>query len=307
MVVVAVVALLTVGCGGDDEDEGEATTSGTAAAPARMVVEATEYSFSAPDQVAGGVVSIDFRNAGRLDHEAFLLSIGDMTEDEALAAFEPWEAGRGSLPDSLEIGGGVAQAETSRSEQAKVILPAGRYLLLCTLTDADSQERQGPPAADEAEQPPHYRAGMRKAITVTDGAADAADALPEGDGTITGREYTFDLPDLTAGTKELAFENAGPEQPHHVEIHEFPPGVDPAGAQQAYAALAQAQMSGMPPPPGTPFPTEKGGAQAAGPGRGGTFRAELVPGRTYAVVCFLPDRGGGLPHIAKGMLKTFTV
>ncbi len=43
-------------------------------------------------------------------------------------------------------------------------------------------------------------------------------------------------------------------------------------------------------------------------GLAGTFEANFVSGRTYAVVCFIADRAGGPPHvIAHDMKQVFTV
>ena len=34
-----------------------------------------------------------------------------------------------------------------------------------------------------------------------------------------------------------------------------------------------------------------------GPGSSGTFEAPFEQGHTYAVMCFIQDRDGGLPHV----------
>ena len=45
-----------------------------------------------------------------------------------------------------------------------------------------------------------------------------------------------------------------------------------------------------------------------GPGGSGTFEAEFQPGNTYAALCFISDREGGLPHaIQHQMYDVFQV
>ncbi len=190
-------------------------------------------------------------------------------------------------------------------------MPTGRYLVVCTLTDADSRpeaEQDDEGGQEEPELPPHFEQGMRKLLTVTGGTAEAS-ALPTGDGTVMARDYTFDLPaNVTPGKKRWTFQNDGPNQIHHGIFFEFPAGTDEAGARRSFEAFARAEQEGKPPPEGTPEPEEVGYSQVFSPGRGGTFEVELKSRRTYAVLCFINDRSGGPPHaFAKGMMKTFTV
>jgi hypothetical protein len=85
----------------------------------------------------------------------------------------------------------------------------------------------------------------------------------------------------------------------------FPEGVDGAGARQALDTVLAAP--GGPRPEGVPEPRDAAYAGPFPPRAGGTFEIDLESGRTYAVVCFLPDRAGGPPHAAKGMLSVFSV
>ena len=42
------------------------------------------------------------------------------------------------------------------------------------------------------------------------------------------------------------------------------------------------------------------------PGGRGWTTLDLQPGE-YALICFVPDPADGVPHVAKGMLRTFVV
>ena len=57
------------------------------------------------------------------------------------------------------------------------------------------------------------------------------------------------------------------------------------------------------PPPGQPI----GGLQVIDPGDSGYFTAEFESGQTYALICFHPVEGSGVPHAAMGMVQEFTV
>ena len=316
--VMAVIALLAAGCGDDEDDGGAATTTTEAPATTQGPGEATalavetsgtnEKLFTAPAEISGGVVNMTFKNNGKLTHEASLLEVGDRSEDEVLRALKTVVTSEEGvpIPASVVPAGGLNEIKAGQSAASTVLLPAGRYLVICTLTDADSQEpEEGPEEGAQPQLPLHFEQGMRKSLTVTGGGGAT---LPERDGTIVGREYGFDVPaNLTAGRRELVFRNEGPKEIHVAALSEFPAGVDEAAARRAFEALIAAFAENKPPPEGTPEPEDVASSSIFDVNRGGTFTAELRSGRTYAVVCFVTDRAGGPPHVAKGMLTTFRV
>lgn len=310
--VAAMTAVVMVGglgaCGDDDDD----ATGGEASA---LRIVANEYGFEAPETVTGGVVDIEFENKGSLVHEAFILGIGDKPQAEALAAFKTVVTSEEGvpIPDFITAGGGATETDAGETSKTSVLLPAGDYLIVCTLTDADSQEDEGggeegegAEGGDEPELPVHFELGMVVPLTVTGG--DAGATLPEADAQVTAKEYGFDVQGLEAGDETIAFTNAGPDQIHHVVVLEFAEGVDAAGAEAAFKAFGEAESSGTPPPEGTPEPEDAGGSSVFDPGRGGTFTGEFKSGRTYLFACFINDRAGGPPHaFAHNMVKAVAV
>jgi hypothetical protein len=296
------------GCGGDEKS---ATTPSTTVAPApaeptELTLQATEYSFAGHAEVKGGLVRLNLKNLGKLTHEATLLAIGDTPPDVALAQFDAAE-GLAPIPESISYGGGAGATPAGTTGTTTFQVKEGNYLVVCTLTDSDSRD-DAPPVSDE---PSHYSLGMGTALTVTAGPSSA---LPATEGTIVAREdtarrYTFDVPRLTAGHHELSFRNDGPQQFHHAQMLEFPPGVDEAGAREAFSALVRAVASGDPPPPGTPSPRNVPGTGATfAPRLGGTFSVDLKAGQTYLIACFIQDRQGGPPHVVgQGMMTFVTV
>jgi hypothetical protein len=274
-------------CGGDSASESPSFT-------------ASEYKFGGPSTIKGGVIDLTLKNDGKLKHEGVFLRVGDTPRDQVLKDFDAVVEG-GPIPAYLGANGGVAGVVSKATGTTKFSIKPGKYLLVCTLTDADSQEGGGGPGSENL--PKHYRQGMVKAVTV-EGVNTAA--LSEAT-SITARDYTFDTSGLKAGDNTITFTNKGPAQIHHVVVNEFPAGVDEAAASKAMQTFFSLP-EGQAPPPGTPEPTDVAEAAPFDPGTGGTFTAKLQAGRTYVLLCFISDRTGGPPHaIAHQMVKTLTI
>jgi uncharacterized cupredoxin-like copper-binding protein len=273
---------------------------GGSSASASPTFTASEYKFGGPSTIKGGVIDLTVRNEGKLKHEAALVRVGNTPRAQVLKDLDGVVQG-GPMPDYFGIGGGVAAITANTTGATKFAVKPGKYLLVCTYTDADSQEGGGGPGSENL--PKHYNQGMVKAITVE---GENSVALPEGT-SITARDYTFDTSGLKAGDNTVTFTNKGPAQIHHVVVNEFPAGVDEAGATKALQAFFSTP-EGQAPPAGTPEPKDVGEAPPYDPGLGGTFTVKLQAGRTYALMCFISDRTGGPPHaIAHNMVKTFTI
>ncbi len=317
---VAALAVLTlmVACGDDDDDTATTTTAAEAdggddtgqddggdGAGQTLEITAVDYAFEgAPEEVAAGVVDLSFDNQGKVDHEVAFVEIGDTPIDQFLEDFPPVLEG-GPFPEyvghvavPVDVPGGESQDKT-------FILSEGSYAMFCALTgDADA------PAPAEGEEPvegdPHYALGMVQAITV--GPAGDVTELPEADGTITAKDYTFE-PDVAAGDTAINFVNDGPDEIHFASLSVFPEGTDVATAEESFAALL-ASEEGSAPPEGTVEPEDISfsGIFSAGLGARMTVPGGFESGRTYVAVCFIQDRAGGPPHaIGHQMYKVFTV
>jgi hypothetical protein len=127
------------------------------------------------------------------------------------------------------------------------------------------------------------------ATTVTAAAAPAAMVH------VVATDFKFNLPDtIPAGAVTLHMMNEGKEL-HHAQLVRL----DEA---KTVAELAAAFKVEGPPPPWVHF---VGGPNASAPGTTATASTVLAPGQ-YAVLCFIPGPDG-VPHLAKGMLRTFQV
>jgi hypothetical protein len=143
---------------------------------------------------------------------------------------------------------------------------------------------------------------MIQKVTVTGPATVTPPS--DADLTITSKEYSFDIKGLTPGKKSALYVNdPSAKEIHMVVAMEFPEGVDEAAAKKAVEAFG----GDGPPPPGTPEPQQAGFGGVFQPGGAGEFEMDVKAGRVYAFLCFIQDRAGGPPHVAKGMVTLATV
>ena len=121
--------------------------------------------------------------------------------------------------------------------------------------------------------------------------------IPATDGgSIRAGDYLFDA-DLTGAGSTVTFTNSSDNQFHHVVVLDFGTN-DPALVEENLPAIVESEGEG-PPPEGIDVEQvnfEFAVSPVFGPGSSGTFEAPFEEGHTYAVMCFIQDRDGGLPH-----------
>ena len=111
---------------------------------------------------------------------------------------------------------------------------------------------------------------------------------------IVGMDYAFQAPDtFPAGVVTLRFRNDGKDL-HHVQVARLDGG-------KTVADLPGALAGGAPPDWLVPV----GGPNAPVPGGTTEADVQLAPGN-YVLLCLIPAADGAI-HVAKGMLKPFTV
>lgn len=296
------VMLIAAACGREEP--------GGPAVPQVLDIVAKDFAFEGmPEEIEGGVVEINFSNEGEVDHELALVDIGDTSFETFKEDFPAFIEG-GPFPGYFGNGAVPFEIEPGESRSTTMTLPAGTYLLFCALDGDPEQEEGGEEEGDEGEgeegeeRTPHYELGMyQENVTVAGGDGD----LSAPDGEIVARDYTFDLPELEAGTNRLVFRNEGPTEWHHMVAFGYPEDYDEQEATEAFEQMLEAEGEG-PPPEGVPDPEEVGFTGAFSPGLGQTFELELESQRTYVFVCFIHDQAGGPPHaVAHQMYKAMTV
>jgi hypothetical protein len=202
---VASAALVLSACssGGDGGTTPSATASESPKAAA-VNVTATEYAFSVPAEVAGGVVEMRFTNTGGLPHEFGFIRIKEgKTEVDVEAVITSREEPPGWMHDIA----GVPGLSPNQSVTVTRTLGAGSYVFICYFPDPEGT--------------PHAALGMSELFTI---AGDTGAALPVPDATITATDDGLQVPTLTPGEQVVQFENAG-SQPHELFIAVFEPGM----------------------------------------------------------------------------------
>jgi hypothetical protein len=117
---------------------------------------------------------------------------------------------------------------------------------------------------------------------------------------IVGSDYAFLQPptSLAAGETVFSFENRGKVR-HEVNIQLLKGGVTPEQAMRAVNDLEARRK----------LIERNVGILIAQPGdsAGGRILANLIPGRSYALVCVLRDTPDSQMHVMLGMMGGFTV
>lgn len=323
----------------DDTTETTADTgtddSGGDAEPSMLEVTLTADGLElSGDEIAGGVVDVTFVNEtdGYADVDFTHVDDGT-TEDQFTEAFAVVFSG-GPFPDFTIDNAGIG-TEPGESITTTVELDAGEYIVWSLPEEGggpDEGESEGPaeegaeedaagdePATDpaaggeaeagegegegsEGEGPPP-EAFLTTTLTVTEPLNEAA--FPETDGTITAKDYGFEVE--AAGPGTYTFVNEGPVQWHHAVIADFGTN-DPEVVREKMPELLEGG-EGAPPPEGLDAEQinfDFAGSGVFGPGGKGTFDVDFEPGNTYALVCFIQDQSGGAPHaIAHDMYEVF--
>lgn len=281
MTLALIGVVLIAACG--DEDAGE-----SAAKPKverqTLAIEVTEqaadkFAMTAPKSVAAGVVEISLKApAGKESHDAQLVRVeGDHSLEEVLKFIGAEGA---PTPEWLFAAGGVGQTAGGAIGKSTQELTPGTYYIV------DTSEPQGENVKSYAER------GANAALEVTGEAVGGE--LPAATAKITMKDYSYVTSGLKAGKNTVELDNPGKEI-HHVIAFPYAPGADFAAVKKVFSQEGE---------PKGPPPVDFQGVTGTAALEGGTKQItelELKPGK-YALICFISDRKGGPPHIAKGMI-----
>lgn len=266
------MALIAAGCG-DDEDSGDGG-SGDAPVPTQtLTVTATgPNEFTAPETAETGLTAITLENNSDKPLGLQMARVeGDHSAAEVADAIKS-AMRSGPLPDWFFLGGGTPEAAPGRSALAIQVLHPGTYYAVGESPDS------GVPIEVEGEE------------------SDAD--FPDTTATVTASDYAFEAKGLKKGINEVLFENAG-EQPHHLLAFPLAEG----------KTIQDVRDFASGPPQGPPPIDEAAGAETAILEGGDSQVVQLnlrKPG-TYTLLCFISDREGGPPHVAKGMIGSVEI
>lgn len=285
----AVLALsglcLLPACGGDDDSS---SSGGGTPGAAAVTFETSEpakgrVAIEGPASIDAGLVDVTLENSGERTHDAQLVRVeGDRSALEVIDQVIDAEEGA-PTPDWAHGAGGVGSVGPGESGTATQVLEPGTYFLVDT-------ESAGSGAPSNARQ-----GGVRK-IEV---AGAATGELPRTDARITADEYSFEPSGIESGTNRLTFDNAG-EEVHHIIAFPLREGAKFSEVTEFFGSEQEPQ--GQPP---VDFEALQGTAALDG-GEQQVVELDFEPGK-YALLCFIADRAGGPPHVAKGMISELDV
>lgn len=265
-------------------------------APREVEVVGSDYAFRAPSELPPGRTAFHFVNRGKVLHEFNVLLLAPGVTIEQLNTIvnpdRPRDAAAvAALSGMIDATVGVLFASPGQRSGRLVtdLLPGRTYAIRCV-------------AHDSAGAPPHFAMGMYSTLRVTNTKASPASSARAD--TIVANEYAFQYPrTLSPGTHTFAFVNGG-RQRHMALVALLRPGV----GTERLVDLGKARTD-----PNRMFATvfERGeGVLHSFGGKPhplGLLQLDLLPGRDYALVCFIPDSAAAPPHFMLGMFGTIHV
>jgi hypothetical protein len=266
---IAVGAALALAACGDSDDSAQSLSF-------ELSGDGKAAKFSGPESADSGEAEISFANETKDEAELQLIRVdGDHSAEEVVDGLKDASSGK-PFPDWFFAGGGVSSAKPGESKTVTQVLEPGTYYTT------------------------NVEAGVPdpKSMIAVEVTGDESDETLEADATVKAHEYTFEDEGLKAGENEVAFQNDG-AQPHHLIVAPIKGDATIEEVEKAFAS----KNGGQPPL------EEKGIQTATAVVEGGESQlvdVDLKPGR-YAFLCFISDRQGGPPHVAKGMVKEVEV
>jgi hypothetical protein len=276
--VVAMTVFVAGGCGDDDDSaSAEGGTEDVRAEPdppPALDFAAKDYGFDLPATFEGGLLTMNMANKGKEPHfAAFAKPAEGKTTADIRAALSAPPGSAPAGPPPFEDVAGVGTIDPGLTSNLTVNLPTGSYVVYCAV-----------PAPDGA---PHFAKGMMVDIEVTEGSVRS---LPETSAEVKVADFAIGkLPEFKPGKNTVTIVNNG-KQLHELNLIELLKGKT-VEDMVAWAAKEE----GPPPAPFLGGPVVKQGLS-------GSTTFDLEAGKTYAIVCTIPDfLGDFAPHITKGM------
>jgi hypothetical protein len=274
------IGVVLSGCG-DDKDTSNAAIDESGI----FKVTATDYRHSGPKAVKAGHMKIQFTNAGKTFHQVTLARIKDASSRRDLVASANADLGGALAITHLDLAGGINGLTPGATQTGEVDLTPGRWVMTCFIPGTKNQN--------------HAAKGMVTPFTVTGPASSTAS--PTSGTPVALRDMSFTIPAIKAQQTTLRVSNEGP-QPHEIAIYRVLPGKTGADV----VAFLNDALSSRASSYATPPFALAGGVPGLQKGRTGAVVIDFQSG-TYIAACLIPDPTARKPHVALGMLQTFTV
>jgi len=247
-----------------------------------VLVRTRDFQFDAPETVRSGPTHLRLINEGPDFHHVWLVRLLDGKTVKDLT--DLFSAGEPALPAwAVDEGGPNTPARPGEETSVYLDLKPGNYAMMCVI----------PAAADGM---PHIAHGMVRGLKVVE-SAEAEAPMPEADVRMILDDYSFGLSKMiTPGRHTIRVENRA-AQPHEVVVVRLGEGKTAQDFIQWVGTVART---------GTGPGEIVGGVTGLSRGEFNITTVDFEPGR-YALVCFVPDAGDGMPHFMHGMVQEFSV
>jgi hypothetical protein len=268
--VVLLASALAAGCGSSKKKKKKSSAQTTQS----ISIERSAAALKAPASVEAGLAEITVKNTGKKPGGAQLVRVtGNQTAEEVGKAGTAWGDKGKPLPDWLKLEGGVGNTKPGQSGKVTQNLAPGKYYAL------DIESNKSAPLE----------------VTGSGGGSQ-----PSAGPSVEAVDYSFKATGLKTGKQTVLFDNKG-KQPHFMVALPINPGKTIADVRKVAASEGE--------PKGPPPFDEKAGVDTAVLDGGGkqAVQLDLKKKGKYALMCFIPDRQGGPPHVAKGMVSEATV
>lgn len=264
------------GCGGSG---GSSSPSSQQKPPAKLAITATgtkdEIKFTVPPKGTAGPAEITFTNNAKSEADAQLISVQGKREDAEVVAMLGTAIEGKAVASWFKAAGGVGSLEPGENGTVTQELKPGTYYVV----GGDSPPK-GP---------------LAKFTVAMSQSGGGQSKPPTAPGKIVATDYAYSGTNVKAG-QPVEFSNEGKEWHHFIGA----PIKGDATIEEVKKALEEEDESG-PVDLRNSFetPVMDGGEKQI-------VQADLKAGR-YAFFCFISDRGGGPPHVAKGMVSEIEV
>lgn len=259
------------------------TTTEPRQRPAALTITETEAGKRLSVVISGdkrpGVTEITFRNQGKKPHSAQLIGVRGMhSAADPKRVFAATSDGK-PIPDWFRAAGDVGTTGPGETSTVTQELGSGTYYVV-----------------DDEDDDNIDTGGLTKLEISGDRSGGS---LSASGAKVTAIDYGFKTSGLKAGRNTVLFDNTGKE-PHHVVAAPINPGKTIADVRKAVQSEQQ--------PEGPPPADFENGVSTSVIDGGRKLAAELELKRgKYALLCFIADRDGGPPHVAKGMVSEATI
>ena len=295
VVALVVPAGLVAGCGGKG---GGSSSVQKEKPPAKFQITATgskdDLQFKPPQKTEPGPVEITFTNNAKTETDAQLIQVQGNREDAEIVAMLSEAVEGHAVASWFKAAGGVGTLEPGENGKAKQILDVGTYYVV-----GGDDPPKGPLAKFTVGMPQASSSSSSSSGSSSSSSSSLYD-LPKDlkvPAKIIATDYAFSGQNVRAG-QPVEFRNEGKEWHHFIggkvkgdaTIEEIKKALesDEDEAQKLVNLRDGFETTVI----------DAGLSQVAEP--------NLEEGR-YVFFCFVADRGGGPPHVAKGMVSEIKV